>query len=471
MGWFSRGTGFKEIARVLSFLILSFWSASEGHARFSSRFSLSVGEEYNDNIFFSKRKEHDFVTTITPTLSFFYTLPVELTPVFTLNLAPSGQIFARHSDLNNFGFDQNFTASTGYTYRYSPRLSFHLSDSLSQLGSTRTTGVAGQDVLQGVRTPTTLPPQGGIDPRPLSQRSGDLISSGKTLTNLFSLQGTYLYAPDITFTGGYSTVFATFLDEGGRDVSHSIGVRGVYNWRQAHNIHAGYTMSIISARNGDDSVVHNFDVGDDYFSTYTIRLTPTLTVAASTGIGFNAGSSGPRVVNNTNITVQQLWERATLAAGVQKGLTASYGISGPSDTTSFFTSFIIRLTERLTGTAGVDYSLFDTDDVNFNTFQTHAGLQYWMTSWLSSNLRYSYRWIDSGAGATSTDLLERGKVSGNSVNLTFTAHFDLWPNFGLSRGITSPYLTPVITRQVPPPVVTPSPFPPPFVTPTPSPSP
>jgi hypothetical protein len=38
-------------------------------ARFASRFSLSTAEEYNDNIFFSEQKTHDFVTVLTSSTS------------------------------------------------------------------------------------------------------------------------------------------------------------------------------------------------------------------------------------------------------------------------------------------------------------------------------------------------------------------------------------------------------------------
>ena len=65
-------------------------------ARFSSQFSLAVGEEFNDNIFFDDRKEHDFVTTITPTLSLIYQPSSEIAPTFSVNLDPSAQVFANH---------------------------------------------------------------------------------------------------------------------------------------------------------------------------------------------------------------------------------------------------------------------------------------------------------------------------------------------------------------------------------------
>src|SRR5690349_24115553 len=83
---------------------------SEALAAFTSQFSLSVGEMHSDNIFFEKKKEHDFVTIITPTLSLFYAPAGQGTPTLKLDISPSGLIYARHSDLNNFGFTSNSNA-------------------------------------------------------------------------------------------------------------------------------------------------------------------------------------------------------------------------------------------------------------------------------------------------------------------------------------------------------------------------
>jgi hypothetical protein len=405
--------------------------AVDAEAQFASRFSLSVGEEYNDNIFFSTIKEHDFITVITPTLTLLYVPPGGTSATFTANISPSAQIFARHGELNNFG--KNLSFNTGYTYPYSPRLAFHLSDTLQLSGETRTI-LGGERIGRSSRTPTTLPPPGATEPLPVSQRLGDFLSAGDTLANHFSALGSFLYAPDISFLGGYSFGYTNFLDRGGNETSHSLGVRGVYRWQQQHNLHAGYGIGIIKTRDGDDNVIHNITVGDDYFSTRLIQLTPTLTLSFSTGVSLNAGKEGPRVANNSNLILTRVWETASLTGGVRKQLTESFGISGLSDTTTFFTGFNIRLTERLTGTAGVDFSLYDTDDVNFNTFDARAGLEYAMTSWLCSNLGYSHRWIDGGAGAATTEFLNRGRVHSNSAFLVFSAHFDVWPSFGLARG-------------------------------------
>ena len=196
-------------------------------------------------------------------------------------------------------------------------------------------------------------------------------------------------------------------------------------------------MEIIKTRDGENNVVHNFDVGDDYFSNTKIELTPTLTLTLSTGLSFNAGGDGPSIANNSNLTLTKLWETATFTIGGRKGLTGSHGVAGISDTTSFFTTFNIRLTERLSGNFGADYSLFDTDDVNFNTMQANAGLQYAITSWLCSSLSYSHRRRDSGAGSSNTDLLTRGNIYSNSVFVAISGNFDVWPSMGLAKSARS----------------------------------
>jgi hypothetical protein len=427
---------------VIIVFFLAVLSPSSVWAAFASQFSLSVGEQYNDNIFFAKQKEHDFITIITPTLHLYYAPTGQAEPTLNLNISPSGQIYARHSELNEFG--DNASVNGGYTYHYSPRLTFNLTDTFQRQGQTRTPGVS--DPFQVPLTPTTGPP--GL-PGP-GQNLNDFISRGDQLNNNFAFQGNFLYRPDLSVSGGYTNTYTKFIDQGGSDLFQTFSIRGIYNWKQEHNLHAGYSVSIAKSRSSnDDGVIHNFDFGDDYFSNYNIQLTPTLSLSASTGLSINTSGSGPTVANNSTLTITKLWETASITGGLRKGLTPSFGVSGVSDTTSLFTNFSIQLAERLTGSAGADYSFYDTEDVNFKTFEASAGLQYVFTTWLSSNLFYTYRSINSGAGATKTDLLTRGNVNGNSVFLSVTARFDLWPNTGLARNLSSSSLSPVLRTPFP----------------------
>jgi hypothetical protein len=413
-------------------------------AAFASNFSLSLGELYTDNVFFEKHKEHDFITVITPKLTLLYAPPGESIPTLNFNISPSGQIFARHSNLNNFG--DNIALEGGYTQRFGPRFSVNFSDALSRAGDSRT-GSFGEN---GLLSPATSPvAPGGVAPSPVSQNLKDFVSGGAYLTNQFSLQGSYLYSPNASINGGYTNIYTNFIDQGGSDIFHTISVRGVYNWRQEHNFHAGYSLSLAKSRNGDNNVIHNFDFGDDFFSNLQIRFSPTLTLAASSGISLNTGSGGLRIANNTNVTITKIWETATLSGGLRKGLTPSFGVAGISNTTSLFSTFIMRISEKLTANANVDFSRYDTNDVNFKTFQGRVGLQYLINSWLSSDLAYSYRWVDSGAGGAISTLLEKGIVRGNTVILSLAAHFELWPNPGLARSISSPFATPIVRTPFP----------------------
>jgi len=413
-------------------------------AAVASQFSFLTGEEYNDNIFFSKNREHDFITVFSPTLTLLYAPEGQVKPTLSAEISPSYQLYARHSDLNNF---DNVSAKGAYAYQYSPVLSFYLSDFFYRQGKTRTENLYQPNSL--LAGPTSPPPVGKVVTPPLSENVTSLISSGKQATNFVSLGGSYLYRPNIQFIAGYTNQFTNFIDAGGKDVYHTISGRGVYNWRQDHNLHAGYKLSIFDLRNGDSGTVHEFDIGDDYFTNYTLQLTPTLSLAASSGLSLNTSNDGPRVANNTSITITKLWETAQLNGGLRKGLTPSYGVSGISDTTSLFTTFNWWMTEKLSANSYAIFSYFDTNDVNYRTFQAGLGLGYLFTSWLSSGLSYAFNWLDAGAGANKTDLLERGTVKSNIVFLSLTTRFDIWPNIGLARSMSSSTLTPVLTTPFP----------------------
>jgi hypothetical protein len=426
------------------------FSADLAEARFAIKLSPTLGELYTDNIFYTRDKEHDFVTTITPTVSILYAPEGQTEPNLNLNIWSSGVLFARHSELNNFG--DNSGLNGGYTYQYSPQLTFFVSDVLGRQGPYRLGAQGSDSYIQGAfrlpSPPTSPPPTGGTLPGQGSQNLSNLTSGGSQVWNNFSLRGTYLYRSDISFTGGYTNNFINYLDQGGHDLYQTIGFRGVYNWRQEHNLHAGVYVNIYNNRNNNNVVV-NFDLGDDFFTNYQINLSPTLTLAASTGISFNGGNNGPLVANNTNITLTKIWETATLNGGVQHGFTPSYGVGGISSTTTVNGQFNYQVTEKLSTLAGVNFSFYDTDDGNFQTFQTSAGARYQFTPWLASNFFYAYRWTNSSASAaqSSSGILQTGIVRANTVYLTLTANFDLWPNVGLARSTTA--LVPLVTTPFP----------------------
>jgi hypothetical protein len=436
---------YRALAALLAAMLFSgVFTNGQAFAEIYGGFSLGTGEEYTDNLYFSTQahKEHvnDWITHIVPTFSLLYATPGDPTPVLTATFAPEGQIFGRNTNLTNFGDKLVFDGA--YTYKFAPKLTFNFVDNLKREGETRTIGLEAMGPPPQLPiTPTDLPSLGNFVPLPLAQEIQTLVTKGRIFTNSFSAQPVYQYSPVLTFSGGYGMGYSD--GNGGRDFSHSAGVRGVYNWRQEHNLFAGYTVNVFNS-GGKSTVVHSFDVGDDFFSNLKIRLSPTWTLSGAFGLAFNTGGTGPAVVNNVNVTVVKVWQNATLNLAIRRGLTTSVGLfSGPTTATTFSAGYGIRLTERLTALAGTDFSLLgEKSESNIQVFRASAGLQYWIASWLSSNLWYSRRWR-SVTPSASIDV-PAGHAGGNNVLASITAHFDVYPNPGLARGgINRPLFTPM----------------------------
>src|SRR4029077_16170575 len=125
-------------------------------------------------------------------------------PTLNLNISPGGTIFARHSELNNFG--DNWGLNGGYTYQYSPELNFHVSDVLGRQGQYRL-GPLTQGAFQLPSAPTSPAPVGGTLPGQNNQNLSNFTSGGSQLWNNFLLQGSYRYRPDVSFMGGYQNNF------------------------------------------------------------------------------------------------------------------------------------------------------------------------------------------------------------------------------------------------------------------------
>src|ERR1044071_1218876 len=207
-------------------LLLALTFPSSVWGAFATQFSFTTGETYSDNIFFSKDREHDFITFFTPTLTLLYAPEGHLSPTLNVNISPRYEIYARNSDLNNF---DNIAANAAYTYLYSPRLSFNLSDGFQSQGKTRTSLIAPRQF----QTSQTSPPPIAVGaPTPPQDLLKDFTSAGRQISNSVALQSSFLYRPHISFVGGYTNTFTSFTDLGGTDVFHSMYIRGIYNWKQ-----------------------------------------------------------------------------------------------------------------------------------------------------------------------------------------------------------------------------------------------
>jgi len=356
------------------------------------------------------------VTSFIPGFTLLYAPLGHEIPTFTANIRSPIQIYANNSDRNNFA--QNIALDAGYVYNFSPRLIFRLKSDFERVGETRITRI---DDLGN---------------------AADLVTTGARLDTAFGVDADFLYSPRLSFTGGIAGDYYFFLDEGGQDTTNSFNFRGQYKWKEAHTLFAAYSVDFFSPRSAEDgadssaqnTVAHNFDIGDAFFSNRKIKLTPTLSLFTSGGISIASAKDGNeitsrsniRITSRSNIRLTKVWQKALVSAGLRRGLTNSFGVSGTSLTTAFFTAGNLRLTEALSVSGAVTFSLFDTDDDDFNTFESRAAFQYRFKNWLSTSLRYTYRRRDS-------DLADA--INGNSVFLFLSTQVNTWPNFGFPKTI------------------------------------
>ncbi len=481
----------------LCVIIVSLFHVQNGEASWLGRLSLTTMEGYTDNLQFSEKNEKDFVSRFIPTMTFIHKSPWQDYPDFAARLSVAGEYFAQHPALNNFGDNLEFNAA--YVYPYSSRLNFVFSDRFERLGESRigdAQGGSGRSTngslnnigslirLDNVNLPSGLSgglggmgALGGLEGVNMgklslsggsacrrsgafggrtgfSQNDSALVNTGKLQENQTSVEARVLYSSLLAFRANYCWEDTTFISAGGGETAHSIEFEGSYlRWRQ-HNLRARYTLSALRSRDGHVSLVHDFDFGDNYWATQQIQLTPTLTLSAATGLalltnGGNGQNGGRnrrkdkfRLENKLDVDLVKIWKAASFAVGVRRGLTNSLGVSGPSFTTSFYSVLAARLTRRLNGTVGAVYSMYDTEDTSFNTLQTFAALQYMLTSWVSMNVIYSYRQLDSGSGSTANDFHSRGLTSGNLIFLSFSASFDIWPDVGFAKSLGSSLTSP-----------------------------
>jgi hypothetical protein len=441
-------------------------------ARFAARFSMAAGEEYNDNIQFSQNKKHDFVTVLTPALHFLYYPEFRPNALFTADLNAPAEIFARHSELTNIG--DRFSLRSQFYYPYSSQLQFTLTECVSRIGQTRLgAGAAsrrgggnfypgqafGGFGGRGASFPGGVTRWGGYGGFGRSSGGGclggvgldglnqstpgsvlstnELITGGEALSNEASAYSSLSYSPNISFTGRYRWRYRAYLDAGGKEDSHEVEVKGTYHLWPQHNLTLRYRIEFLRTRTGKRETIHDFDFGDDFYSVRQINLTPTLSILASTG--FSIGTSqGFRLRHTLDVALLKIWRTAIFSTGVRRYLGGSFGVAGISYTTDVFSQFTIQMSRRWTGFASAGYSIHEVQGPDFDTFQAVAGVQYWLTSWMSANLLYNYRRLDPGdSGSRQSDILRASVTDGNSVVLSVSAYFDIWPTVGLARGVAA----------------------------------
>ena len=368
--------------------------------------SVSVSEQYNDNVFFDDQGAEDFVTSIHEGLSLSYQRP-RLS--LSLSTGNSSQLYARQTQENSATGAQYGTLTAAS--QPSERLSLTLSDSMARVDRTRNGSAPGSS--------SELP--AAEQPSPDAQASV-LLSRGSALTNSFGSSASYLLAPRWTAGLTYNNSLSDFSDPGGSDITNRFGLSLGYAWRPTTSISVFYSYSRFDTQNFPHTQSHNPALG------FSHRFDPTWSVSASTGIYVRSPLTSGRGVSTTvgptfSASVTKLFERASLVGGAAQQITGSGGVAGASTTLSAFLGYQAQLLEKVSGSLYASYGHFDTDQTTYEFVTGTAVLSMPFWRYFRGGLSYSYRWRDNTQATANTTA---GVVDGNLVQLYVSASYPVW---------------------------------------------
>jgi len=348
----------KAIVKAILPLFVLFFSAKMVLAyEYTAGVSLSLSEEYNDNIFVTRDRVGDFITFITPGIDL---TARSVNSELRLGYSTSFSIYSSYPELNEPA--HNFTASGSFTL--SERLSLTLTDTYVKSSE-----------ISDFRAIPDIGPIAGRTERRLHTISGNV--SYRLKENLSSTLGASYFDTDYKEPGFFDT----------KSYSGNIGLTYRHSERTTLSATARYIK--YDYKLGSDAT------GQDYSLGVTYILTPTLTAGLTGGVTItkieDSGESDTGFFGGVDLTKTFKRGRATLS--YSQSVISGIQTIAPTRDQTVILSLSRDITNKLAASMSTSYSKFesietnvvDTDVTSFNT-----NLTYTLTPWASLALSYSY---------------------------------------------------------------------------------
>jgi len=279
--------------------------------------SLSIVEEYNDNIFLdNQNRVWDFITTLSPAV----TLAVNQ-PSYQLNagFSFSAAIYAKETDLTRALDSMNFIA--GGAYRVSPALTLNVSESFVLSNYTSLTSATSASSTQGS------------------------FSTGRerSWNNTFSPGMSWQMSPvnSLNLVVSYSALRFEGNGVGIDSDTYQLQSTFVHTFTPRFSGNVGYGFTYLDDRAADNSINHTPTVGFSY------RLTPTLTGAVTGGATISQIGGDAFVTPTGSVSLAQVWQFGSASVTYSRYVAVAGGFGGTSDTQT--ASGIFTVTTLLRG--------------------------------------------------------------------------------------------------------------------------
>lgn len=373
--------------------------------------SVTLSEEYTDNVFFREDPQWDFLTRVRLGLGLTYETPRSRT---TLATGTSGVYLARQTDQSqiNIADAQQFFLTT--TYQVTPRFSLGINDGFVRTKDTRD--------LNFILSP------GGIStPPPVSDPSDNnpgnasvFLPRGSAINNSFGISGAYAFAPLWTTTLAYTNGYGWFSDPDAENLVQRGLVTLGRQWSPSLTFNGSYAYSRFNNTNAPDSQSNAIYIGASY--QYSEMWSGVASAGASLNNSIETGGAPQRINAVYNLAITRLLQEGwQVTAGVSQNVTPSVGVAGASVTLNTYLASWAELGDRFTGTFYLSYSNFDATGADFYLLNTQIGLFYPLWRDVFAGFIYGFRQRDSEPGIDQTS---GETINGNSVRLQVST---TWP--------------------------------------------
>jgi len=378
---------------VISFFVFLFFSAKTVFAyEYTPELSLSLSEEYNDNIFLAHTdRVDDFVTYITPGIG----LSIKsVNSELRLAYSPTFSYYKSNEDLNETS--HRFMANGNF--KLSNKLSLTLMDNFVKSSE-----------ISDIRAIS--------DVGPITKRS-------ELTYNIVSGNISYKLRENLTYTLGAFYFYTDYKEPGFSEVKAYSGNMGLdYRSSERTTFSASAVYTKYDYRPDSDATEQDYTLGITYI------LTPTLTAGITGGLAVtkieDTGESDTGFIGGVTLTKKfekgqaVLSYRQSVIAGTQTGVPTRDQTVGLSLTRTLTNKWNASLSASYSNYKSIETNDVDTDETFFT-----AGLTYNFTPWanLRPNLTLSYTYADSDDKITNT-----GDYYNNIVFLTLSLSYSRRP--------------------------------------------
>jgi hypothetical protein len=353
--------------------------------------SISISEEYNDNLFLNNQnRQWDLITGFSPAITLFVNRPsYELRAGYTF----TAEVYGQESRLNNAFNHQNFVASG--VYRAARGLTLTVSDSFAL--DRNTNRVAAQGFASGRQ---------------------------ESLSNTFSPGMTWQMAPRDSLSLGGTYLVQRFKDDGLDSDTYGLQSRIDHTFTLRLTGSIGYGFTYLDLQGQENSTTHTPTLGVSY------RLTRTLSGSVSGGLAITQlGGETFASPAGTASLVQDLrfgsasvqYTRAVSAAGGFGGTTDTQSASGTLTLPTLRRGLIVAFSPAYSIAESV--SGRQTEQVNVKALTLNLGVTYQIAHFASFFGGYTFLRQRTGGSSTAQFDVDQSRVR-FGVQFGYPINFD-----------------------------------------------